>query len=210
MMQAITLRVLSRSYKDRANGFTLIEALIAFVILAVGLLGIISLILMAKNTQHQAIQRTRAVNLADAIVERIRINPAGIAVYATYDNTSPVGDGSLGGEPAPNCRSASCSPAELAAHDVWAWEQALIGAAATIDGENVEGLLDPQGCITFDAATGLTGSGELRVDIQWRGLVESTDAVQAGEDTCGGEAAGNDPFRRKVSVRTLIVDEAEL
>ena len=43
------------------RGFTLIEALIAFVILSVGLLGIVSLQAMAKTSQHLAIQHTRAV-----------------------------------------------------------------------------------------------------------------------------------------------------
>ena len=64
----------------RQRGFTLIEALIAFVILSVGLLGIVSLQAMAKTSQHLALQHTRAVTIADAIIERIRVNPAGMAL----------------------------------------------------------------------------------------------------------------------------------
>jgi len=56
------------------RGFTLIEALVAFVVLAVGIIGIISLLIMSKNSLHQSVQRTQAINLADAMVERIRIN----------------------------------------------------------------------------------------------------------------------------------------
>ncbi len=71
--------------RDRSRhsqrGFTLIEALIAFVLLSVGLLGIVSLQAMAKSSQQLALQHTRAVTIADAIVERIRVNPAGMAVY---------------------------------------------------------------------------------------------------------------------------------
>ena len=78
----------------RQRGFTLIEALIAFVILSIGLLGIVSLQAMAKTSQHLAVQHTRAVTLADALVERIRINPAAIASYNIGLN-NPVGGGTF-------------------------------------------------------------------------------------------------------------------
>jgi type IV pilus assembly protein PilV len=196
-----------RHLADRHRGFTLIEALIAFVILSVGLLGIVSLQAVAKTSQHLAIQHSRAVTLTDAMVERIRVNPAGLPVY-DIGTGSPVGP-NPGSEPSPDCRTAACTPAELAAHDLWAWEQALLGAAATVDGANTAGLTSPRGCIVFDAAPGRTRSGQLSVIVQWRGLNESSDAVQAGEVTCGGLAAGMDKFRRQVVTNTYVVDETE-
>jgi len=57
---------------NHQKGFSLLEVLIAFIILAVGLLGIVNLQAMSKQFTHQASQRTIAVSLADAIVERIR------------------------------------------------------------------------------------------------------------------------------------------
>jgi type IV pilus assembly protein PilV len=196
-----------RHQAGRQRGFTLIEALIAFVILSVGLLGIVSLQAVAKTSQHLAIQHSRAVTLADAMVERIRVNPAGLPVY-DIGTGSPVGPVPVS-EPSPNCRNAACSPAELAAHDLWAWEQALLGAAATVDGANTAGLTSPRGCIVFDAAPGRARSGQLSVIVQWRGLHESSDAVQDGEVTCGGLAAGTDKFRRQVVTNTYVVDETE-
>ena len=97
---------------EQQRGFTLIEALIAFVILSVGLLGIVSLQALSKTSQHQAIQRSRAVTLADAMVERIRINPAAVA---TYIASNPLGDDPNSPEPSPDCSSAACDPNELAA-----------------------------------------------------------------------------------------------
>ena len=46
--------------------------------------------------------------------------------------------------------------------------------------------------------------------IQWRGLQETFDAVQAGEAVCGdGADAGDDKYRRQVVINTYVVDEAE-
>jgi type IV pilus assembly protein PilV len=189
------------------RGFTLIEALIAFVLLSVGLLGIVSLQAMAKSSQQLALQHSRAVTIADAIVERIRVNPAGIPVY-NIGTGSPVG-ASATSEPSPDCGASACDPNELAAHDLWLWEQALQGAGAQISGTNAAGLIEPRGCIVFTPAPGRARTGQLSVIIQWRGLKESYDAVQSGEATCGGAAAGADLFRRQVVTNTFVVDEEE-
>ncbi len=193
--------------RHRQRGFTLIEALIAFVLLSVGLLGIVSLQAMAKSSQQLALQHTRAVTIADAIVERIRVNPAGIVTYHTGTG-SPIGVTATS-EPNPDCGTAACTPAQLAAHDMWAWEQSLRGAGAQISGTNTAGLIEPRGCIVFTPAPDRARTGQLSVIIQWRGLKESYDAVQRGEATCGGAAAGADLFRRQVVTNTFVVDEKE-
>ena len=193
----------SRHYttKRTQQGFTMIEALIAFAVLSFGVLGIVGLLTISKTSQLLALQHTRAVTLSDAIIERIRANPAGLEIYNTGTD-APVGVASRGTEPAPDCRDADCSPDELATHDMWAWEQALDGAGATVEGANTAGLNDPRGCIAFTAAPGLTRTGQLTVYVQWRGLTETFDAVQGNEMTCGGEDAGTDKFRRQVVVNT--------
>jgi type IV pilus assembly protein PilV len=187
------------------HGFTLIEALIAFVILSVGLLGIVSLQALSKQSQHQAVQRARAIMMADGIVERIRINPGGLAEYVT--GTTPV---SITSEPSPDCQATACDPNELADHDLWAWEQTLEGAMIKIGTDNAGGLINPRGCILFTPITGKLRTGLLNVIIQCQGLHSSTDAVQPGETACGGAAANGDPTRRQISVNTFVIDEQEL
>jgi type IV pilus assembly protein PilV len=164
---------------------------------------------MAKTSQHLALQHTRAVTLADAIIERIRVNPSAVAVY-NIGTDSPAGAASSS-EPSPDCRTAACSPAQLAAHDLWTWEQSLLGAGAQVAGENTAGLIAPRGCIVFTPAPERTRTGQLGVIIQWRGLQESYDAVQDGEVVCGSDAAaaGTDRYRRQVVTNTYVVDEEE-
>ncbi|MEM8561148.1 MAG: type IV pilus modification protein PilV [Pseudomonadota bacterium] len=195
---------------QKQHGFTLIEALIAFVILSVGLLGIVSLQAMAKTSQHLAIQHTRAVTLADAIVERIRVNPGGIATYNIGLN-NPIDGEYFTSEPSPDCRTAPCSANELATYDLWLWEQSLMGEGATVGGQGTSGLINPHGCILFSPATGRTRTGQLTVIIQWSGLHESYDAVQDSEVVCNDETvtAGSDDFRRQVVSNTYVVDESE-
>jgi len=197
------------------GGMTLIEALAAFVILSVGLLGIVSLQALSKTSQHQAIQRTRAVALADDMLERIRINPTGLATYQT-GLADWIGGGREGAEPTPVCSNADmCGTAvELAEHDRWAWEQQLDGASVTVtDGgvtTNTAGLIAPRGCVDFTADAGKTNTGVVNVIVQWRGLEATRDAVQAGEATCGGAGAGTDNTRRQVVVSSYVIDEGEL
>ncbi|MBN7795688.1 type IV pilus modification protein PilV [Parahaliea mediterranea] len=197
---------------NRQSGMTLIEALAAFVILSIGLLGVVSLQALSKASQHQAIQRTQAVALANDLLERIRINPAGVVTY--FSNGNALGDGTIGTEPSPNCTAATCLPHEMALHDRWVWERMLDGASVTVtEGgvtSNAAGLINPLGCVDFVADSGATRSGMVRVIVQWRGLEETSDATQAGDTVCGGAAAGADAWRRQVIVSSYVVDETEL
>lgn len=191
---------------------TLIEALAAFVILSIGLLGIVSLQALSKSAQHQAIQRSRAVAIGNDMLERVRTNPAGLP---TYDiGLTPIGKGTIETEPSPNCATATCTPAQLAAHDLWNWEQSLDGAAVTVvEGgvmTNTAGLINPQGCTQFIADTGKTRTGIFNVIIQWRGLSETSDAVAEGEIVCGGAAAEADRFRRQIIVSSYVLDGTEI
>ncbi len=194
------------------SGFTLVEVLVTFVILAIGLLGIVSLQALAKTSQHQSIQRTRAVAMADGILERIRINPAGLTTYT--GQTFPLGGSQISSEPAADCIAAACTPVEMAAHDLWAWEQMLDGADVTVVNGGVTTsaarLIQPKGCIEFEAVPGKTRTGLLRVLIQWSDLRKTVDAVQAGETICGGVAAGSDDYRRQIIASTFVIDETEL
>lgn len=126
------------------HAFTLVEVLVALVVLSIGMLGMAALHIDGVRTGSSALQRTYAVNLAGDMADRIRANPNG-----NYD----VGAGPAGPEPAVVCADTAageaagpCTPDQMAAYDIWEWRSALSPTTAT-------GLPDGQGQIDLDAST---------------------------------------------------------
>jgi type IV pilus assembly protein PilV len=60
--------------RTRARGFTLVEVLVALVVLSIGLLGIASLQLSSLRWNHGASKRSQATLLAYDILDRMRAN----------------------------------------------------------------------------------------------------------------------------------------
>lgn len=190
------------------RGLTMIEVLVALVILSVGVLGVAGLQGISKRTNHQALQRTLATHLADEIIERIRANPTAAASYHT-GTTSPLGGGTITAEPSPDCGTSACDSSQLATHDLWLWEQAIDGAAITAGGNSAGGLVNPQGCIDFTAEAGKINTGQLTVILAWEGMTDISDAASATGVTCGSVAAGSDASRRQLVVNTYVYDASE-
>jgi type IV pilus assembly protein PilV len=84
-----------RAGQQSQGGFSLIEVLIALVILAIGLLGLALLQTMNLRYTKSAEQRTKAVNLASAILDTMRTNRSEVAAYvvddADFADVDPVG-----------------------------------------------------------------------------------------------------------------------
>ncbi len=57
-----------------SRGFTLIEVLIAFLVTAIGLLGLASLQVNTLSKQFESYQRAQAVLLAQDMANRIRVD----------------------------------------------------------------------------------------------------------------------------------------
>ena len=60
--------------RRRQRGVSIVEALVAFVILSVGLLGIAGLYLESVRSNRTALTRTAAVQLANDLADRIRLH----------------------------------------------------------------------------------------------------------------------------------------
>ena len=97
------------------RGFTLVEAMVALIVLAVGLLGIAALYVESLSASRSALLRTQAVNLAADMADRIRANRAASVAYAA--GTADGGTENLACE-----TTAGCAAAELAGHDIFRWK----------------------------------------------------------------------------------------
>ncbi|KZX56870.1 hypothetical protein A3709_03570 [Halioglobus sp. HI00S01] len=195
----------------RQRGMTLIEALIAAVILAIGILGIVSLLGISKVAQHDTVQRTRAVSLADDLLERIRRNPEGVAEYTAHNPMNGAAPTAIGTD----CSTVSCSAVDMAKYDLNEWENLLAGSSVTVPDPNGNPvstalLRDVSACVNVTTNTGMTNTGTIDVIIQWRGLSETFDG--ATDDTiCGTDWNSDDkPYRRQVVISSFIFDEGDM
>jgi len=120
-----------------SSGFTLVEVLVALVVLAVGMLGIAGLYVESLKAGRTSIYRTTAVTLAADMADRIRANRAAPGSYA---GAGPGSDAFV-------CVNGinPCSPDELAQDDWFRWIDAIQarlpgGATANIVVEPVGAL----------------------------------------------------------------------
>jgi type IV pilus assembly protein PilV len=75
--------LMSRQSGSRARGFSIVEAMVALVVMSVGMLGIAGLYVSSLKAGRTAILRTQAVNLASDIADRIRANRIAQNAYDT-------------------------------------------------------------------------------------------------------------------------------
>lgn len=105
----------------RNHGFTLIEVLVAIVVLAIGVLGVAALQTKSLSQGQGSLQATQAVALAYDYADRIRANPCGAyeGLYEISQTSLPTSAPSKTcyGSTATTCTSA----ADLAAWDRYDW-----------------------------------------------------------------------------------------
>jgi len=97
-----------RSSSTRQRGFTLLEALIALVVLSIGLLGVAKLVLGAVHADDSAYMRGQATQLAYELLDEMRANRPG----AIAGNYALAGANN-------NCSGAACTPQQLAQLDIF-------------------------------------------------------------------------------------------
>lgn len=104
----------------RTRGFTMVEMMVALVVLAVGMLGVASLFATSLNSGSSAISRMQAVSLVSDLADRIRANPtANVAYQAAAANKNCVGG---------NVGAVTCAPSDMAANDLYIWNQQIASA----------------------------------------------------------------------------------
>jgi len=118
----------------RQRGVSLIESLVAMLILALGVLGLAGLQAGTLAQARHANARAAAVQMANDLLERMQLNPMVRAVptgRASYQI-----DWGVHVDDAPDCQSGPCTGAQLARHDLsrWkrSWQTALPGADARV------------------------------------------------------------------------------
>jgi type IV pilus assembly protein PilV len=114
---------------NRSNGATLIEVLIATLVLAVGLLGLAGLQATSIKNNLSAYKRSQATQLAYDMADRMRANrnesinltTGNVITTSTYLTMAPTAAVAQ-----TNCTTVTgCSSAQMAQHDLFQWNAAL-------------------------------------------------------------------------------------
>jgi len=105
---------------NKQSGFTLIEALISMVILAIGLLGMAALQANSLRNNQSAYNRSQATQMAYDMSDRMRVNKSVGANYVSTFMTVAAAT------KVANCLlTASCSAADMAKNDLFELQTAL-------------------------------------------------------------------------------------
>ncbi len=102
-------------------GFTMIEVLVAMLLLLVGVLGVVASQVKSFQNSREAFYRNQATLIAEDLVDRVRGNPTGL-IAGYYDNINFPASPVTGSAPC----TAACPPEEVALRDKLEWSRYFV------------------------------------------------------------------------------------
>lgn len=189
----------------RQQGVSLIEVLVAVVVLSIGFVGYAALQMVGVRTNNESMYRSQAIALAESMVERMYANRGAVNNVADslYDGLSsddiqcgvpPVAcDRVRGGGDAANCSSAQ----------VVAWDAYSVYCGQAAGGTQLGGIekLLPEGRLTITCNAGAGGcqaTSVHTVQVQWEEY--ETDRDPAADQDGDGDS---DYMTRTVSIQVV-------
>lgn len=141
------------------DGFSLIEGMVAMVVLAVALLGLAGMQTMAMMSNVDTDELTRASNLAAEMIERIQYNKQNITAYQNIDTTLVT--------PCPNAPGGT-PETTTARGDCLQWQNRLATANSGLT--PLPGMPNPQGQVTIVSPFGPAGlnQSQVLVTVRWQ------------------------------------------
>jgi type IV pilus assembly protein PilV len=148
----------------KERGITMVESMVALVVLGTGMLGIASLYVASLKAERNALTRTTAVNLVNDMLDRIRANNVARDAYDTsnYGTDGPQSHGCV----ANTDDTKNCSTAQLAEDDLNRWIAAVKDAKNGLPGGPTAEVVVTKGAVgksdTFEVSVTWQEAGEDR------------------------------------------------
>jgi type IV pilus assembly protein PilV len=136
--------------KSRQRGLTIIESMVALVVISIGLLGMAALQLTGMRQNSSALHQSKAVWAGYTMADRIRANNIRFADYSGIDTDNSYSQ---------DCMSSPCNNAQLVTADAAEWTDNmgdLPGGRGQVTG-NANQLIVT--VMWDDEGTGATGTG---------------------------------------------------
>ncbi len=160
---------MKREMLTRQKGFSLIEVLVAAVIMSVGVLGVAGMQVASLQQNRTALLRSEAQQFAWDLADRMLVNPT--AAYGSVDFSDAPSYST-------DCASSNCSMAQMAEYDIAQWKCSI--SAVDSSGTEYTACNDDN----LDIAGGLPGG---------QGQIEIVGSTSSDGNVCtlsGSQAAG--------------------
>lgn len=145
---------------DNQQGFSLIEVLVALLVLSIGLLGLAALQTTSLKYNTESYFRTQATYFVYDIVDRMRSNSASVASGGAYDVSDSTAVNTLLSDygtcrtSSCDCDNNSCNSTDLATYDLGKWYDRMNAV--------LPGAKDSPATIAIDASKKVT------ITVNWR------------------------------------------
>jgi type IV pilus assembly protein PilV len=139
------------------RGFTMVESLVALIVLSVGLLGVAGLYVSTLKAERTAQFRTQAVTLVNDMVDRVRANASARGSYNLADYSTAPASHDCVGEAMP------CTRENLAAEDLATW---IASTKSTLPAGS--------GTVSVALAAGVGQPDTYTVSVEWQEPGEPT------------------------------------
>ncbi len=192
-----------RIAKRHQQGFTLLDVLIAAIVLSVSLLGLIVLQGVSKYSSYEARQRTIAMYIATDMQDRLRLNKSAWFSQQLAGNGTTYSAVISGTTLAiPSCAQtsglmANCSQSDLVNLDLFSFQENLRGSYVSGSGSV---MISPVGCIQMSRIASQNAANAV-ITISWQDREELNGAFQNSANTACGTAGKT---HRQYVVRTVI------
>lgn len=182
------------------SGFTLIEVLVAILVLLLGLLGMAGVQVRATQAEYESYQRKQAMLLLQDMIDRLQANRLVASCYAItaagtgapFAGTKSDGSAATAGTSIiPACTAGSLVAQAVANTDLTNWSNALFGASEALGSGSVGAISAARGCVVAN------GGGVYTVSVAWMGIAPT--AAPPTALNCGTGLYGDEALRRVVS-----------
>ncbi len=127
------MTIMTPTLHKHQRGISLIESLVALVIAAMGILGILGVQMRTLTDTQTTVRRAQAIRLIEDLSERMKVSPNALMSIKAYESEYGEKGSSLSAD---SCDSSTCTPAQQAKYDLKQWkttvETALPAGQASI------------------------------------------------------------------------------